>query len=147
MRLSKKRCCFRLVSVIACLSFTFSSLPACQAKAQESPRFCLVLDPFTHCVEKVQLKDIFSVMDLHFLASESSLAFSCLLYTSYPTTSPSSFFTSYTSVPTSSGPFPEISKRGALSIPLSQAAASMTASGSTSGFPFSSFTIFPSSSY
>ena len=79
MRLSKKRCCFRLVSVIACLSFTFSSLPACQAKAQESPRFCLVLDPFTHCVEKVQLKDIFSVMDLHFLASESSLAFSDLV--------------------------------------------------------------------
>ncbi|MDO4453137.1 MAG: hypothetical protein Q4B90_01450 [Eubacteriales bacterium] len=79
MRLSKKHCCLRLVSVIACLSFTFSSLPASHVKAQESPRFCLVLDPFTHCVEKVQIKDIFSVIDLHFLADQSPLTFSDLV--------------------------------------------------------------------
>lgn len=76
MRLSKKHGYIRFACAIACLSLTFSSFPACQAKTQERTRFCLVLDPFTHCLEKVPLHDIFSVIDLHFLASESPLTVS-----------------------------------------------------------------------
>jgi len=73
MRLLKKHCYVCFVSAIVCLSVTFSSLPSCYAKSQENTRFCLVLDPFTHCLEKVSLHDIFSVIDLHFLAYESPL--------------------------------------------------------------------------
>lgn len=72
---SKKHCFFRLLSFIGCLFLIVSSAPlrCVHADSQDSSRFCIVLDPFSHCLEKVPLEDIFSVLDLHILASEAAL--------------------------------------------------------------------------
>lgn len=73
---SKKLCFSSLFLAVGCLFFVSSSFPlTCfGAEVEKIFPFLIVIDPFSHQLQKVSCENIFSILDLHMLADEGSLS-------------------------------------------------------------------------
>ena len=72
----KKSCFSTFFLAVGCLFFVSSSLSlTCfGAEVEKTFPFLIVIDPFSHQLQKVSCENIFSILDLHVLADEGPLS-------------------------------------------------------------------------